>query len=119
MARQQCGSPVYNGTQRQVADSESRRYSHALVDERVTGSIRESYLWVEHPEPNCSKAALLEFIPTAAWTGVVSPDAFERILKALAACTISLCLPSPSLLILAVLLGEAVPFRQLVYGVAE
>ncbi len=90
-----------------------------LADERATGLLREYNLRADRPNAQGSKTALLEFLPTATGAWVVSPDPFERILKALAAGTISLRLSSPPLLVLAVLLGKAVPSGQLFYGIAE
>ena len=90
-----------------------------LAGERATGLLRECNFRADRPNAQRSKTALLEFLPTATGAWVVSPDAFERILQALAAGTISLCLSSVPLLVLAVLLGEAVPSGQLVDGVTE
>ena len=73
----------------------------------------------DQPNAHRSKAALLEFLPTAARARVVSPDAFERIFEALATGMISLCLSPPSLLVISVLLAKAVPSGQLFYGIAE
>jgi hypothetical protein len=55
------------------------------------------------------QGSILEFPSTAARTRIVSPNAFDSIVKALAAIAIGLCLSSPPLLIVAVLLGETVP----------
>jgi hypothetical protein len=51
------------------------------VDERVSGLTPGSHLRGHRSKPHRSKAALLEFLPTATGAWVVSPDAFERILK--------------------------------------
>ena len=63
--------------------------------------------------PDRSKAALLEFLATPAGAWIITTNAFEWILKALATSTIRLCLSPQPLLILSVLLGEAVPLRPL------
>jgi hypothetical protein len=55
------------------------------------------------------QAALLELLPAAAGTWVVSPNAFERILVGLPKDWINLGLLPPPLLVLAVLLGETIP----------
>src|SRR6266446_10509650 len=65
------------------------------------------------------QAALLELLPAAAGTWVVSSNAFERILVGQAEDWISVGLLPPPLLVLIVLLGEAIPVGQLVDGVAE
>jgi hypothetical protein len=80
-----------------------------LVNERVITLIRKTSHWIDQPEPHGSKAAFLEFLAAAARTRVVSSDALEGILKALAAVAIGLRLPPPPLLVSPVLLGEAVP----------
>ena len=79
----------------------------------------EIYFWDQRPDAHRGKAAFLEFLPTAAGARIVSPNAFEGILKALAAGTISFRLPSPPLLVLSVLLAKAVPSGQFFYGIAE
>ena len=99
--------------------SKARQDGYALVDHPVSGLIRQSNRGADRFKPHRSKTALLEFFATAAGTPVVSPDAFERILKALAADTICLCLPLPALLVLIPLLGKAIPPRQLFDGVTE
>ena len=91
---------------------------------RFAGSVkslpdRQNQPLGDRSNPHCGMAALFEFLPTAARTWVVSPDAFERILQALAAGAISLRLLSPPLLVLAVLLGKAIPSGQLFDGVTE
>jgi uncharacterized membrane protein len=68
-----------------------------------------SHLRGDRLKPHRSKAALLEFLPTAAGTRIVSPNALEGILKMLAAGTISFSTSLRPLLILAVLLAKAVP----------
>jgi hypothetical protein len=103
----------------EVQSSESGQDTYTLAHERFTGLFRECNLRTHEPVPRRSKAALLEFLPTATVAWVVSPEAFERILKALAAGTISLSLLPPPLLVLAVLLGEAVPSGQLFDGITE
>jgi hypothetical protein len=88
------------------------------VRPRVSGRmrlwpIRVGDLGTDQPKPRRSKAAFFEFLPTAAGTRIVSPDIFERIHEALALGTIGFSLlPLPALLVLAVLLGEAVPARR-------
>src|SRR5580704_8400976 len=87
----------------------------------LTGSNLDGkgYFRGQRPKPHRSKAALLEFLPTAARTRIVSSNAFERIFNALAAGMISLCLSPPSLLVISVLLAKAVPSGQLFYRIAE
>jgi hypothetical protein len=81
--------------------------------------IRVGDLGTDQPKPRSGKAALLEFLPTAAETWIIATDAFERILKALAAAMIGRCLSPPPLLVLSVLLAKAVPSGQLFYRIAE
>jgi len=88
-----------------------------LMHHPGSGDIRQSSLGADRSKPHRSKAALLEFLPTAAGTWIIPTDSFERILKTLATDTISPCLPL--FLIGAILLGEAVPSGQLFYGIAE
>jgi hypothetical protein len=78
-----------------------------------------SHLGGDGSYPYRSKAALLEFLATAAGTWTISPDTLERILNALAAASISFSLPSPPLLVHAVLLAKAVLSGQFFYGIAE
>jgi hypothetical protein len=75
----------------------------------MTPLTRWRKLGADRPDAPRSKAALLEFPSTAARTRIVSPNAFDSIVKALAAIAIGLCLSSPPLLIVPVLLGETVP----------
>ena len=71
------------------------------------------------PSSTIAKAALFEFLSTAAGTWIVPTDALKRILKASAASALHLGLSSRPLLVHAILLTEAVPFRQLVDCVTE
>jgi len=75
----------------------------------MTPLARWRKLGADSPDARRSKAALLEFPSTAARTRIVSPNAFDSIVKALAATATGLCLSSPPLLIVPVLLAETVP----------
>jgi hypothetical protein len=75
----------------------------------MTPLTRWYKLGADRPGARRGKAALLELPSTSARTRVVSPNAFDSIVKALAAIAIGLCLSSPPLLIVPVLFGETVP----------
>jgi len=85
------------------------RWTNQKSARSTTPLSRWRKLGANRPNAHRSNAALLEFLPTAAGTRIVSPNAFDWLLKGLAAGTFSFLPSPPTLLIVPVLLGETVP----------